>query len=239
LLSPVTVSNYPSPPGYERPPWVDTALEDYETNRRRYLRAQEWLLYADKAGHPYAHLIDGGLADNIGLRYVIDSAQDAARPGGIRQLMNQRKIQRLVVIIVNARTEPPETIDATRRAPGALEVAMKTATVAMDNYSFETIELMKDLAEARQQARRAVEDCRRLLADRCPSAAQPPTLNEIKFSIIEINFESITDPKERAEFLSLPTSFVLPPATVDRLIAKGGELLRQSEAFRELVGELK
>jgi predicted acylesterase/phospholipase RssA len=239
LLSPVTVRNYPSPPGYERPPWVDNALGDYETNRRRYQRAQEWTLYADKAGHPYVHLIDGGLADNIGLRYVIDSAQDAAGPGGIRQLMNQRKIQRLVVIVVNARTEPPETIDETRRAPGALEVAMKTATVAMDNYSFETIELMKDLAEAREQARRAVEDCRRLLADRCPSAAQPPLLNEIKFSIIEINFESITDPKEREELLSLPTSFVLPPATVDRLIAKGGELLRQSEEFRELVRELK
>ncbi|MBI3621783.1 MAG: patatin-like phospholipase family protein [Nitrospirae bacterium] len=239
LLSPVTVRNYPAPPGYERPAWVDGALGDYEVNRRRYQRAREWTLYADKAGHPYVHLIDGGLADNIGLRDVIDSAQDAARPGSIRQLMNQRKIRRLVVIIVNARTEPPETIDTQRRAPGALEVAMKTATVAMDNYSFETIELMKDLAGAREQARRAVEDCRRLLADRCPSAAQPPPLNEIRFSIIEINFDSIADPKEREEFLSLPTSFALPPATVDRLIAKGGELLRQSEVFQELVEELK
>jgi predicted acylesterase/phospholipase RssA len=239
LLSPITVRNYPDPPGYERPPWVETALGDYDLNRRRYLRAQEWELYADKADHPYAHLIDGGLADNIGLRYVIDSAQDVERPGGIRQLMNQRKIERLVVIIVNARTEPPEPIDRTRRAPGVLTVAMKAATVAMDNYSFETIELIKALAEAREQAQRAVEDCRRLLADRCPSAAKPPQFNEIVFSIIEINFESITDPKERAEFLSLPTSFALPPATVDRLIAKGGELLRQSEEFRELLRDLK
>jgi NTE family protein len=235
LLSPLTVRNYPAPAGYDEPPWVKPALEDYDLNRRRYLRAQEWRLYAGKADHPYVHLIDGGLSDNIGLRYVIDSVLD----GAIRQLMNQRKIERLVVIVVNARTEPPEPIDRTRRAPGALDVAMKTATVSMDNYSFETIELIKDLAEAREQAQQSVEDCRRLLADRCPAAAKPPLLNAIRFSIIEINFDGIHDPKEREAFLSLPTSFALPPETVDRLIQKGGELLRQSEEFRKLVEELK
>jgi len=238
LLSPITLENYPSPPGYEQPEWVQNALGDYNLNRRRYLQAKEWLLYTDKADHPYIHLLDGGLADNIGLRYVTDSIRDADRPGGIRQLINQGKIDKMVVIIVNARTEPPERIDKKPRAPNVAEVAMKTATVAMDNYSFETIELIKDIADAREQAVRSVQDCRQVLAERCPAAARPPALKAMKFYIIEVNFENIADPKEREEFLSLPTSFRLEPAVVDRLIQKGGDLLRRSPEFNELLKDL-
>jgi len=235
FLTPLTLKNYPSPLGYEEPPWVKNALNDYGLNRRRYLRAKDWELYTDKADHPYLHLIDGGLSDNVGLRYVIESVRD----GKIRQLMNQRKIETLAVIIVNARTEPPEAIDHSRKTPGALKVAMKTATVAMDNYSFETIELIKEITEARKQAQRAVEDCRALLAERCPAAPGPAPLNEITFAIIEVSFEAIADLGERESFLSLPTTFALEPELVDKLIQKGGELLRQSPEFKELVERLR
>ena len=239
LLSPITLENYPSPPGYERPEWVQHARGDYNLNRRRYLEAKEWEAYNDKADHPYVHLLDGGLADNIGLRYVTDSVRDADRPGGIRQLINQGKIDKMAVIIVNARTEPSERIDRKPRAPNAAEVAMKTATVAMDNYSFETIELVKDIADAREQALRSVRDCRALLAQRCPAAAPPPALKGMTFYIIEVNFENIADPGEREEFLSLPTSFKLDPSVVDRLVQKGGELLRQSPEFKALLKDLQ
>jgi len=238
LLSPITLENYPSPPGFGQPDWVPNALGDYNLNRRRYLQAKEWLVYYDKADHPFVHLLDGGLADNIGLRYVTDSIRDTDRPGGIRQLINQGKIDKMVVIIVNARTEPPESIDKREHAPSVARVAMKTATVAMDNYSFETIELIKDMADARDRALRSVLDCRQLLAERCPAAAPPPALKAMKFYIIEVNFENIADPKEREEFLSLPTSFKLEPAVVDRLIQKGGDLLRRSPEFNELLKDL-
>ena len=239
LLSPITLKNYPSPPGYEQPAWVENALRDYNLNRHRYLRAKDWLIYNDKADHPYVHLLDGGLADNIGLRHVIDSIRDADRPGGIRQLMNQSKINKLVVIIVNAKTEPPENIDKKKHAPSVAAVAMKTVTVSMENYSSETIELIKDLADAREQAQRSLHDCQQLLAERCPGGPLLPTLKEMSFYIIELSFENISDPNEREEFLSLPTSFKLGPAVVDKLIQKGGELLRQSPEFHRLIQDLR
>ncbi len=239
LLSPITLKNYPNPPGDEPPAWIENALRDYNLNRRRYMRAKSLSTYGEKDDHPYVHLLDGGLADNIGLRHVIDSIRDAGRPGGLRQLINQEKIEKLVVIIVNARTEPREAIDKKKRAPSVARVAMKTATVAMENYSFETIELMKDLADAREQAQRAVHDCRQLLAERCPGGPRPPALHEMSFHMIEVNFESIADLQERAAFLSLPTSFVLEPAVVDRLVQKGGELLRQSPELQRLITELR
>ena len=52
--------------------------------------------------HPYLHLMDGGLADNIGLRAV----NDLYLRGGIRKKMNSGEIKRLLVIVVNAKNEP-------------------------------------------------------------------------------------------------------------------------------------
>lgn len=238
LLSPITLNNHPAPSDYRTPVWVENALEDYEINRRRFMRAKMLKSYEDKKEHPYTHLLDGGLADNIGLRHVIDSVRDPSRPGGIRQLMNQRKIEKFVVIVVNAKTSPPQDIDQKEDAPHLLDVAVKTATISMDNYSFETIELMKDVKEAREQAQRAIEDCQGLLAEGCPVAPRLPALKGMDFYIIEISFESIADPKEREWFLSLPTNFSLKPAVVDRLIEKGGALLKNSEEFQRLLEEL-
>ena len=93
-------------------------------------------------------------------------------------------------------------------------------------------------AEAREQAQRAVEDCRALLAEGCPAVLGPPPLNEITFAIIEVSFEAIADLGERESFLSLPTTFALEPELVDKLIQKGGGLLRQSSEFKELVERL-
>ncbi|MCG3113730.1 MAG: patatin-like phospholipase family protein [Candidatus Manganitrophus sp. SB1] len=234
LLSPITLNNHPAPTNYRTPPWVENAMEDYELNRRRFMRAKILKTYEDKDEHPYTHLLDGGLADNIGLRHVIDSVRD----GGIRQMMNQEKIEKFVVIVVNAKTSPPQEIDQKEDAPHLLDVAVKTATISMDNYSFETIELMKDVKEAREQAQRAIEDCQGLLAESCPLAPRLPALKGMDFYIVEISFESIDDPKEREWFLSLPTNFSLKPSVVDRLIEKGGALLKNSEEFQRLIEEL-
>lgn len=234
LLSPITLNNHPAPSNYRTPPWVENAMEDYELNRRRFMRAKILKTYEDKDEHPYTHLLDGGLADNIGLRHVIDSVRD----GGIRQMMNQEKIEKFVVIVVNAKTSPPQEIDRKEDAPHLLDVAVKTATISMDNYSFETIELMKEVKDEREQAQRAIEDCQGLLAESCPLAPRLPTLKGMDFYIIEISFESIDDPKEREWFLSLPTNFSLKPAVVDRLIEKGGALLKNSGEFQRLLEEL-
>src|SRR5207248_3089289 len=90
-------------------------------------------------------LMDGGLADNLGVRFISDSF----RRGTIRQLSNNDAIKRLVIIIVNAGTEPPEDLDKRESPPGLATVTYKVATISMDNYTFETVELMKKSPEFR------------------------------------------------------------------------------------------
>jgi hypothetical protein len=180
-------------------------------------------------------LLDGGLADNIGLRAVAD----AYTRGFIRRRINDGTIKTFVAIVVNAKTAPPDSIDQHEAPPRIPAVIMKTMTVSMENYSFETVEFMRGLAGDRAQAQRDVAACQRILDARCPGGDRLtgfPT--ELRLHVIELNFEQLQDPKEREFFLGLPTSFSLTNRQVNCLIAAGRKLLRASSDYQDLLQEL-
>ena len=161
LLSPITLKNYPHR-GFEVPKDYLRGLDDYETNRRRYYWAKNRMIYMDDDKFPYLHLMDGGLGDNIGLRPIEAAYQRTS--GFIRKLVNEGKIEKFVVIVVNARTIEKDRISANERAPGLFTIASKTATIAMDNYSVETIEGMKDLRAERIRVQKSIAACQKRLA---------------------------------------------------------------------------
>ena len=110
-----------------------------------------------------------------------------------------------------------------------------TVNVAMDNYSFETIELMRRIFDDRLQAARDVEACQGLLSQHCPSAPRLPTFAvQLRTCVVEIGFEAISDPATRKYFLGLGTNFHLPSKDVDAVIAVGGTLLRDDPGFKRL-----
>ena len=236
LLSPISLWNHPSPPGYAPPETYVNALKDYDNDRRRYQWAHSRMSYLDRATRPYLHLADGGLADNIGLRSIQVAYRESS--GFIRWRINDRLIKRLVIIVVNARTDPQEHLSLRERAPGALAVGLKAATISMGNYSFETIELMKEMEQARRQAQQDVTSCQEILDRRCPGGPRLPALAELKTCFVEVNFEAIADEKVRRRFLDLPTNFHLEPEQIQALIGVGQELLDTSPAFQRLLKAL-
>ena len=194
-------------------------------------------IYVDDKELPYLHLMDGGLADNIGLR-PIDSAYRRSS-GFIRKLINDGAIEKFVLIVVNGRPDSGDTISKDESPPGLRVVAVKTATIAMDNYSVETIEVMKELRDMRVRAQNNIAACRRLLAQ-CPNPPRLPGLAaDIEPYVIEINFEAIPDPERRKYFLRLPTNFALSRDQVDALVRIGPALLDEAPEFKGLMESLK
>ena len=61
--------------------------------------------------------------------------------------------------------------------------------------------------------------------------------SEVRFHVLEVNFEKLQEAGERDYFMNLPTSFVLEDAEVDRLREVGGRLLRQSAVYQDLLRE--
>jgi NTE family protein len=223
LLSPLTLENYQPLEGFPALTEYHTGIHDYYNNRSRYYWAQSQLKYVDQA-HPYVHLMDGGLADNIGLRSIINAYEQSN--GFISR--NLPDMKRLVIIAVNARTESNDTISESRHTPHIIPtVAMATATIGMDNYSFDTVDLADRLASDLKQA----ESVNAQSGGKMKLHAPVPY-------VIEISFEAIPDPQVREDFYGINTNFHLPADQVKALISMGCVLLKNDPTFRCLLEDI-
>lgn len=141
--------------------------------------------------------------------------------------------------MVNARTQDQDALSRSESPPGLLTVAYKTATISLDNFSFETIEFMKELQTARKQTQTMLSACQQKL-DACPG--QPPLPKLAKSSepfVVEVNFEALADPARRQYFLGLPTTFALPREDIHALINVGQELLDADPVYKAVADSLR
>jgi NTE family protein len=236
LLTPISLKNYPLAEGYTAPWWYENALTPENWTTDRYNAAKNLHVYLDKQNR-YIHLMDGGLSDNIGARAILD----AFDRGFIRTRINQGALQQLVLIVVNARTQSEDQLSAREKPPGFFTVAEKTATVAMDNYSYDSVTDLREALYARVQTQKNDRACVALLSKYCPQAPKPiPLAADIDPYVIEINLEATRQiPGEDPRYyLNLPTSFKLTKEQVAKLVAIGPKLLQAAPQYQCLLDAL-
>lgn len=243
LLSPVTLRSFPPPAGYRVPADVTDGLEERDLNPGRYYWARQHLdlmspvpKTADEApNEKWVHLLDGGLADNIGLRSILRAYDRTS--GFVRPRIGEGHIKRFVVIAINGRTDPPETLSRRERSPGLVDVFMKTATVSMETVSFDTIEHALRRQTEREQAQTDIRKCNEALA-KCGATAMPKLAQDIRTCFIHIDFEGLPSPA-REELLAYPTTFSLQEGQLRRLREAARTLLDNSESFQRLLRSLR
>lgn len=238
LLTPISLYNNPVPSGFEPPTELTNGIHSYYADPRRYYRDRVALDYLElKSERPYIHLVDGGLADNIGLRPIENAYQES--DGFILPLINGRLIKQFVVIVVNARTVSSDTLSQSESPPGIVTVGLKTATTAMDNYSFETVQFARDMVSKEWKDKQTIEQCQQLITRKCGGSVPLPTLPAIKPYVIEVNFEAIKDKARRNHFQNMPTNFALTKQQVQELIDVAKELLLSNPTFQCLQNDLE
>jgi NTE family protein len=220
------------------PAWIQSTLADRSASTRRRNQALEARAYLDSTNRPFVHLLDGGLSDNLGLRGPLEAIvahDDASR---VTQWFQMDRMRKVVLIVVNASVAPDYGAGRREKSPSLRAVAQAAGRVPISRYSFETVELFKESVEKWQ---REINERRRTLgsapANPGSSASKSPS-DELQFYPIEVDFNAIPVEAERRFFESLPTSFHLPPAKVDRLRAVAARMLRQSENYRKLMLDL-
>ena len=236
VLSPVTLDNYSGQCGYEYPPWVQDIqnLEPHMRPAGRSLeRFQAMEEFRDSTNRPWIHLVDGGVADNIGVRGVLEAMEQLSLSAQFSDEVGFGGIRRVVVIVVNAHSEHPNTWETKESPPGTAKQLGASVGVPMERYSFETIELMKDRAEVSDLQRRLrVAEARLSGMSEEEAEAKFP---KVDMYMMSVGFAALADPERREFFGKLPTSFVLSDHEVDELISVGGELLRQLPEYQEMV----
>jgi len=241
-LTALTFQNYAGTCGYRQPPWVQLAVEDHgsRVNRARTARAERRLsMAAEGPARPYIHLIDGGVADNIGLRGPLDAISSTNHPWSVLSMMNNKKIDKLVVIVVNAATNPITDRDKTAKIPGLIDTLTTAATVPLDNYTADTLDLLTSIVNEFNEESRLVDGCKNISARQgAQCALNIPAPHKVELYPIQIAFDYITSAEERNWFKNLPTTFALPRGTIDRLRDVGRLLLTEDPKFQELMKAL-
>ncbi len=240
LLSAVTFNNYGGTCGYRYPAWVrDVAQVEGSTRLagRSVQRYREMQALQNSQERPFIHLVDGGVADNLGVRPVLGLLEELGVSEQFRDEVGLGAVRRIVLIAVNAHSAPTTDWDRKESPPGFVTQLLQASSVPMDRYSFETIETMKD-RQAILSWRRELLVARARLAGATEAQAEAEAnrlLPKIDLVTLDISFDAIADPQERASFMNLPTSFVLPAEDVDRLREVAGRLMRKSSDFQAVV----
>ncbi len=235
-FSPMTINNYAGTCGPQEPTWIKEASKDLLDNPPRFNRARIARTYLNRNERTYIHILDGGVADNIGLRSVLVALGSNDLPWSLPNKMNQGKIKKIVVIVVDARTEPKTKIDKTPCSPGLFTIVDNIASVPMSNYSFETVQGLFTTFDEWRRDSQNYDDCKDVLDKNCPGAGmpyKPPA--PVETYAIYVGFDQIKDQKEREYFLNMPTAFSLKKEEVDDLRKIGPKILDDSEEFHRLL----
>ncbi len=241
LLTALTVKNFAVEGcGYRYPRWLENALRPEGNPARRYGLARDLASYQAQARErDFIHLLDGGLADNIGLRgpYVALSSNDSG--WSVLTRINQRKIRRVIVITANAKTKQRHQWDRRESAPGLLDVMGFVTSGPMDAYSFDTVQLVRDLFDQQAADFEAWRACKSDMQQVCPAAQMQGVLPPVDFHAVELSFDALRDDEALRRCLEqLPTTFALPAAQVTLLRQVARHLLMGSAELQRAMAAI-
>lgn len=228
LLSPMTLKNYADQcPSHRAASAAGgrAAAGDY---RARINRAHE-LSYTDAQRKPYIHLVDGGLADNLGVQRLLDRALAG---GDLRRTFSEvgippGTIRKLVLITVNAERDPSVDINQSDKVPNMVQVVDALLFGTGARATRETQEFLRDITAQWQKT----------LADRSTTISDA-FATDAEIHVIPVNLRDAPDEVARRRLLQVPTAFSITSDEVTDLIDAGGSVLRHSPEFRTLVRSL-
>jgi NTE family protein len=201
------------------PDWLVEAEQRASNNPEVAQIVDDLQSYFTKENRKYAHFVDGGITDNLGVRALYEIIEIAGGPKAIHEWLDLKPPRRFALIIVNASTDKEPKMVASNKHPSLTETVNAMTAIQIHRYNTATLELMK------QSVTRWAKEL---------STPQRP----VTPYFIQIGFGDIKDPEAKQFFNQIPTTFSLTEEQVDRLIAAGGELLRNNPEYQRFLADL-
>jgi NTE family protein len=218
LFNPVVIKNY-NQCGKKLPAILQPKRTTKKDSPELEMIAKGLRTYSKKDQRKFAHFVDGGITDNLGLRSIHDMLEVA---GGAKSLMKRLKLRapkRIVLISVDASTVPELSMDKTNRRPSFGETIGAMSDTQLHRYNVATVKLLKTQLKQWAQQLSTPE-------------------NKIKPYFIKFGFKDLPLAEERKYFNKIPTSFSLSKEQVDKLIKVGGRLIRHHPHYQQLLGDI-
>ena len=227
FFAPVILKNYSADHPAPEPEFIESVLSNPSASSRLKDLALQERSYADGDRRKFIHLVDGGISDNLGLRGPVERAIKLEEPGMTAQAPVKIP-RRLAIIIVDASAERDYGWDSKDRTLGLGTVMGSVAQITGNRYSYETIELFREVSARLDREREAAR-----------AQAGDSQSGKIETYIVELHFSQLADESDRRFFNAVPTSLQLPSKTVDRLCQLAARQLADNVEFKRLVSDLR
>ncbi len=223
FFSPVMLENYD---GCDPFIYQDKAIDDDARYKHHALKIRE---YRDKNHRPYLHLVDGGVADNLGVRALLNQIyiQDDNFWKALKayRLTSTKKV--LFVVVNAAATLNPE-LSKTAKTPSAAQTLNAATTIQSQNYNADTLDLL-ELSVPRWVEQVKQGRCSEYFTQGC---------DDFTFYVTELNFSHVGEPGA-SELAAIETALQLPIDEVDQLIDAGEQLVLQSEVIQRFIKDIQ
>ena len=234
ILTPITLRNYAGQCGYRMPKALTEAVEHpRDVSLRRLHLANDIMTFLDSQKKPYIHLVDGGVADNLGLRAVLERVTLTGNAWSFIKSVNLENAHKVVFVVVNAETEVDNKWNRFAMVPPFGAMLESYSSIAIARYNVETVALLEE------NFHRWANEIRN---GRCGSgqiSTEPGSCGDIEFYLVQVRFDALEDKAESSYLKKLPTSFVLKPEQVDHLRDAARRILTESKDFQRLIEDLR
>ena len=223
LFTPIVLNNYRDNCAMGEPSWVTRGLADPDPLSRQRQQALLARRYMRVDEPSYVHLIDGGVADNLAMRGLLDyisrydNPSQAPDPSG-----RLGKLTRILFISIDGQADKDRTINRTPIVGDVLRIAGAVTSNTIDSYNFETLRL------ARTAARNMAENLTRL---RCTKGGKGPGARSAMIHI------ALTDQPGADALKDIPTGLTISSDNVDRLTAAGRDAVERNAALSQFLAE--
>jgi len=221
-------------------PWVSRVLADRNAGENVHQTARAFLNYRGdtNAAQRYVHLVDGGVADNLGmLSLQVMRAEGPPSPLSAAEVMQARRV---LFLVVNAEYIRPRTFQQEGTdAIGAYEMMYSPVDVATEVAKRASVDVWRaQLPEYQRALRewRCGEHREALSLTRAEGNVRPRlACNDISLSMDVITFRDM-EPAEYEALYDTATQVSLPRETVDALTRAGRGVIQRNEALARYRG---
>jgi NTE family protein len=229
IFWPIAVKNYADQCHGYRPSWLDRKIEgDGDTAARRRLLAEAAEDYLSIERTKYVHLADGGIADNLALRGLLNAMIEFSDDPKYLQARHLENIRRVVVISVDGESAQNVSLAQEPKVTGFGTVLGAVSGTMIDKYNFETLSL------AREQVAEFVVRLKKL---RCGASRfiQGHPCDDVKGYVLHFALSEIKDEAVRKRLQSIPTGLTIADEDVDALVAAGEAQVKASPEIANVI----
>ncbi len=224
LFSAVTLLNYGSDCVPKLPAWMNSEI--WREHPDLAPISDKISAYLNSVERPYIHVMDGGLADNLGLRALMDYFSIRGNVANALDELGVQNTKKIVVIVADAVAAPSMDINKKKDPPSTFFTVDAATTVQISLYNKETIRIFKESIHEWQEQLSVAQCGRRFCQD------------NVEFYFVNVSLADVADEAQRKFLQEIPTTFSLNKEEADGLIKAAADLLEQSPEFNSLIREI-